>query len=135
MSMAVQIVVLAAALAVMVSVAIIVPLVFMAWRRLERLAQIVEELRTDVQVIAHDGRELMWNIGELSKRVTRQMDDVEAIVCTAWLWTLRADRLVNEVGSIIEPPVSAVAQGASLARVGVKAFLKALFHGGSGGKW
>ncbi len=134
MSIALQIVLFAAALAVLLSVIITVPITILAWRRLERLAQIVEELRTDMQVVAHDGRELMWTIGELSKRVSRQMDDVEEIVCTAKLWTQRADRLVDEVGSIVEPPVAALAQGAGLARVGIRAFFKALLHGGSGGK-
>lgn len=130
MSTALEVALIAASVAVVVSAVVMVPLAILIWRRLDRLANLAEELRTAVQVVVHDGRELMWTVSELSKRVTRQMDDVDQVVCTARQWTERADRLVNAVGSIVEPPVFALAAGTKLARVGVKAFLQSLLHRG-----
>ena len=130
MNTALQVALLAACVAVVFLVVCLVPLGFLIWRRLERLTQIVEELRTSAQMMVHDGRELMWQATELSRRATRQMDDVDRIVCTARQWTERADRIANAVGSMVEPPVFALAEGTKLARVGMTAFLKSLFHGG-----
>ena len=128
MSTALEVALFAAAVAIVVSTAVLVPLALMTWQRLNRLAHIAEELRTALQVLMHDSRELMWSVNELSKRVTREMDDVDEMVCTVKQWAARTDRLVNAVGSIVEPPIFALASGARLARVGVKAFLQSLFH-------
>lgn len=129
MSTALQVALFAASVAVVLLVVCAIPLAVLVLRRVDRLIHIVEELRTNAEVTMHDGRELMWQVNELSKRVTRQMDEVDQIVCIARQWTERADRLVDGVGSIVEPPVMALAQGSRLARVGLTAFLKALFLG------
>jgi len=130
MSTALQVALFAASVAIVLVVVGLLPLVYLAWQRLENLMRIADDLRTQAQVMMHDSDELIRNLNELSKRLTRQMDDVDQMVCTARQWTERADRLANAVGAIVEPPVFAAARGTSLLRVGMKAFFKSLFHGG-----
>ena len=119
----------AASVAFVLLMLCLLPIAFLVWRRLVQLVRVIEQERAHAQALIQDGRELIVHLREISSRVTKQMDDVDRMLCTARQWTERADRLVNGVGSIVEPPVFALAQGSHLARVGLKAFLRVLLRG------
>ena len=65
----------------------------------------------------------------LTTRANQQMDDVNQVVHTVRQWTQRADRLVNEVGAAIEPPVFSLVRNMNLFRTGVTTFIQALLQG------
>jgi uncharacterized protein YoxC len=128
MSTVLQVALFLAALAFIVLVACLIPLAFQARRRLEHLAVSAEQLKANVELLVQDSRELVRNVNELEQQVSRQMDDVGQVVGTVRRWTERADRLVEEVGSVIEPPVFAWVRNVNLFRLGATTFLQAFFH-------
>jgi uncharacterized protein YoxC len=117
-----------ASVAFIVLAACIIPIAFQARRRLAELVLTAELLKPKLEVLAQDGRELVRSVTDLSKRANKHMDDVGKMVSTAHQWTERADRIVNEVGSVIEPPAFALVRNMNLFRTGATAFLRTLFH-------
>lgn len=128
MSTALQVVVFIASLTFILMAACIIPIAFHVRRQLKRLAHTVERLKSNVQVLLRDSRELVQNVNALSNRASRQMDDVDKVVHTVHQWTERADRIVNEIGSAIEPSVFSVVHNMNLIRAGITMFLRVLFH-------
>jgi hypothetical protein len=59
--------------------------------------------------------------------VQADLDEVDRVLHTARLWTDRADRLVDEVGAFVEPPMQAVSRTGTVLKAGLGAFLKSLF--------
>ena len=121
-----QVALFLASLAFIVLVACLIPMAFEAKRHLEQMAIAVGQLKTDVNVLVHDSREFVQNVNALATRANQQMDDVHQVVRTVRQWTERADRLVSEVGTAIEPPVFSLVRNVNLVRVGVTSFLGAL---------
>jgi hypothetical protein len=56
------------------------------------------------------------------------MQEVDQVMQTVQAWTARTDRLVDSVGSIIEPPIFSLASLSNLVRTGAGAFIQTLFH-------
>ena len=113
-----QIAMFLASLAVIAMAVSIVPLVYQ-----------LRSQKTALEDLVRDGRELVRNVNELSKRADRQMDDVGRVVGIARRWTERADRLAEEIGSAIEPPVYLLVRQANLLSAGTTAFLETLLDG------
>ena len=134
MSTALQVVLFIASLTFILLAACIIPIAFHVRRQVKRMAHTVEHLKSNVQVLLRDSRELVQNMNVLSNRASQQMDDIGKVVHTVHQWTERADRLVNEVGSAIEPPVFSVVQNMNLIRAGMAMFLRVLFHPGKNKK-
>jgi uncharacterized protein YoxC len=128
MSTVLQVALFLASVAFVVLAACLVPIAFQARRDLEHLALTAMQLKAKLEVLVEDSRELVRNVDVLSKRVNQQMDEVDQVVRTARQWTERADRLVNEVGSAIEPPVFSLVRNIKLLRTGATTFLQALFQ-------
>ena len=128
MSTALQVPLFVASVAVIVLAACIVPLAFQARRRLGRLALTAEEFKADVKVLVQDSREMVRNMNELATRANRQLGDTAKVVNTVQRWTERADRLVDEVGSAIEPPVFSLVRNMNLFRTGATTFLQTIFR-------
>jgi uncharacterized protein YoxC len=127
-SVALQIALFFASLSVIVLVACIVPIAFQTRRNSEQLLRTIEELKSNTQLLAQDSRELVRSLNDLCRRANQQMDELSQILRTAQQWTQRADRLVEEVGSAIEPPVFSLARNLNLFRTGATTFLRTLFH-------
>lgn len=128
MSLALQIALFLAALAVIALVACLIPLVFEARRRLDRLAVLAEQSRSDLEVLVRDSREAIRNVQELTQRANEQITDVSQIVRTVQAWAARADQWVNEIATTIEPPLFSLARNLTLLRVGAAAFFQTLFQ-------
>jgi len=127
MSALLQVALFLASIAFIVLVACFIPMAFQAKRHLEQMAITVGQLKTDVNVLVHDSREFVQNLNALATRANRQMDDVNQVFRTVRQWTERADRVVGEVGSAIEPPVFSLVRNVNLVRVGLTSFFKALW--------
>lgn len=107
----------------------LIPVALLALRQLGRMTLSVDLLKGDLQLLLHESRELVRNVNDLSKQASRQIEDMGKVAHTAEQWTERLDRLVNEVGAVIEPPVYSAARNMNLIRAGVSVFMRVLAHG------
>jgi methyl-accepting chemotaxis protein len=128
MSPALQVALFAASLTFIVLALCIIPVAFHLRRKLEQLVITVGELKEKLQLLAEDSHTMVQNVTEVSKRANQQLDEISHVVQTARQWTERVDRLVNEVGSAIEPPVHSMVRKMNLFRTGVATFLQVLSH-------
>ena len=71
---------------------------------------------------------MLHNVNELSTRATRQCDDVEGVIQTVRGWIERMDRVVEEVRSVLEPPVLTAARNAQILRKGIVKFLEVFWN-------
>jgi hypothetical protein len=128
MTTVVQVALTLALLAIVVFLACVLPLAFRASRRVARLADAAERMRDDVQRLVQDSRELVRQATEVCIRTGEQLDDGRAVVQAGRRRTEKADRLVEGVGSVVEPPVFFAARTMNRCRAGLGAFLGALFR-------
>jgi uncharacterized protein YoxC len=126
MSLVLQIVLLIALLAFIVLMICLVPLVFHVRRKLTEVVLATQKLQTDIEILVQDSRQLVQNVDAIAKRVNQQIDDASLVVQTAVLWTGRVNRLVEAVGSIVEPPIIGIARKASMFRLGLSMFMQVL---------
>ena len=134
MTLALQIVLLIAALAFIALSACLIPVAILAHRRLERLSLAAEELKREMSDWLRDSREMVKSVDALTKQAQLQLDDVGQVTEIVRQWAVRADRLVDAAGSVIEPPVLSLARTANLVRTGMGTFLGALFQSWRNGR-
>jgi uncharacterized protein YoxC len=128
MSNVLQVALFCASVAIVLVAACLIPMAVLALRQFAGMARAGEEIKANLDLLMRDSRVLVQNVNELSKRVQAQMDDVDEVMQTVQSWTARADRLVDGVGSIVEPPVFSLAALSNLVRTGAGAFIQSLFH-------
>ena len=128
MSTALQVALFIASVAFTLLVVCLIPLAFQARRQLEQLATTAEEVKGEIQILVADGQVLVRNLTELTARANQQLDEVSHVVQTARQWSERADRIVNELGATIEPPVHTLVKNLNLLRAGVTTFLEFFTH-------
>ncbi len=128
MSMALEIALFIASVAFVLLMACAIPMLFLAKRQLGQLTQTAEDVKKKLDGLVEDSREMVQNVNKLSQRANKQIDDVEVMVGAARRWTERVDRLVDELGSAIEPPVFSLARNMNVLRAGVSTFFEALTH-------
>ena len=126
MSEILQIVLLIALLAFILLVVCLIPMVFFVRRKLTEVVLATEKLQTDIQILVQDSRQLVQNVDAIAQRVNEQIDDASLVVHTAVQWTGRVNRLVEAVGSIVEPPILGIARKANLLRLGLSMFMQVL---------
>jgi uncharacterized protein YoxC len=129
MSDALQVAMFVACASLTVLVACVLPIVFQARRRLRRLLLAVEQFKAELDPLVGETRELVQSVHNLGKQANRQLGDLHNVVRTVGNWAERADDLVNEVGSAIEPPVLTAVRNISIVRAGMNGFMRVLFHG------
>ena len=71
---------------------------------------------------------MLQSVNELSTRAHQQCDDIERVIQTVRGWTERVDRVVEEVGSVLEPPILAAARNAQIIRKGIAKFFETLLN-------
>ena len=128
MSAVLQVVLILALIAFVVLVGCVIPVVLHARRQIERAVRSVEQLSADTQMLVQDSREMVRSVNELSRQASQQAAEVGQVVQTVRQWTERADRFVNQVGSVIEPPMSSFLQGMNLLRTGASVYMRTLAH-------
>jgi len=88
----------------------------------------MEELKAEVSVLVQDSRKLLYSVNELSTRANQQCDDIEQVIQTVRNWTGRVDRVVEEVGTILEPPLLTAARNAQIFRKGIAKFFETFLN-------
>lgn len=126
--MALQVVLYAAALALVVAAVVLVKLLFHFRAQLERVVEAVEELKAEVMVVAKEARVVVHRLGDLSGRAQRQWSDVEGIIDIARNWSERADHLVQAIGSVVEPPILTASLGIRRLKRGIGTFVRVLLN-------
>ena len=126
MSLTLEIMLSVAAFGTIVVCGCAVPLMFHLQRSLDRVAVSAEEAKGDLKLLVQDTRTLLQKTSDLATRLEAEMNDVHHVVGQVRSWSDRADRLVEEVGAAIEPPLLGGARNLRLLRVGVTAFWHAL---------
>ena len=128
MSTALQVALFIASVAFTVLMVCLIPIVFRIWRQVEKLVGTSDRLHEKLHVLVEDSRELVRHMTQFSKLANQQLDDMSQITHTVRQWSERADRLVDEVGSAIEPPVHSFVRNINLFRTGVTTFFEFLLH-------
>lgn len=128
MSMPLQIALFLASVAVVIFVACCIPAMFQLRKHAARMSQTLAELKAEVSLLVQDSRTLLHSVNELSMRAHQQCDDVERMIQTVRGWTERADRVVEEVGSVLEPPILTAVRNAQILRKGVAKFFETFFN-------
>ena len=128
MSIPLQIALFLASVAVVIFVAFCIPAILQLRDHAARMTQTLAELKAEVSLLVQDSRKLLYNVNELSTRAHQQCDNVERVIQTVRGWTERADRVVEEVGSVLEPPVLTAARNALIVRKGIAKFFKVFLN-------
>jgi len=128
MSNLLQIALFLASVAVVIFVACCIPALLQFRKHAARMTQSLGELKAEVSLLIQDSRRLLHNVNELSMRVSRQCDDVECVIQTVRGWTERADRVVEEVGTVLEPPILTAARNAQIFRKGITKFFETFLN-------
>jgi uncharacterized protein YoxC len=129
LSIALQVVLYVAAVAIIVLAAVLIVLLLQLRSRVERVARVVERLEAELSPLARETRVVVEGLGDLSRRVQGQWTEVERIIDTARSWSQRANHLVDEVGSVVEPPIFTASRNFRILRRGLETFVKVLFNG------
>jgi hypothetical protein len=126
MYLAVEIAIFVACVAIVCFVPVAIFTLFRIHQATERLLCLVEQLRQESKTLISGINATVEKVRALAQLAEDQWFEVEKIIGIARDWAQRADHVVDEIGSIVEPPLSAVSRRASLARIGFKAFLQTL---------
>ena len=125
---ALQVVLYAASLAIVVSGVVLVGVLLQFRKQLERIVGAVEELKAEMKPLAQETRVVVNRLGDLSARAQEQWMEVEGIIGTARHWSERANHLVEEVGATVEPPILAATRGVRRLRRGLETFVQVLLN-------
>ena len=128
MAMPLQIALFLASVAVTIFVAYCIPAMLQLRKHAARMTQTLEELKAEVSLLVQDSRKTLHNVNELSTRAHQQLDEVERVIQTVSGWTERVDRVVEEVGTVLEPPLLTVVRNAQIFRKGVAKFFKTFLN-------
>jgi uncharacterized protein YoxC len=87
MSFALQAALVLASVAFVALVTCVLPVAFAMRRRMETLAESTEHIKTDMQVLVREGRELIGNLNDLAKRIEAPMGDLSRVARSVRTWT------------------------------------------------
>jgi uncharacterized protein YoxC len=128
MSLALQIALFLASLAIVALAVCVVPIAIQVGRSLQHLALATERLEASAQMLAEESRELVRSVSCISDRTNRYMEEMGKAIRVVEIWTERADQFVRQVGEAVEPPILSLVRGTNGLRAGASAFLRTLFH-------
>jgi len=126
--MPLQIALFLASVAIVLFVACCIPAILQLRKHAERMTQTLAELKAEVSLLVQDSRKMLHSVNELSTRAHQQCDDVEHVIQTVRGWTERVDRVVEEVGSVLEPPILTAARNAQIFRKGIAKFFETFLN-------
>ena len=128
MAMPLQIALFLASIAIVIFVAFCLPAVLQMRQHAERMAQTLAELKAEVSLLVQDSRKLLQSVNELFTRAHQQCDDVERVIQTVRGWTERVDRVVEEVGAAVEPPILTAVHNAQIVYKGIAKFFETFLN-------
>jgi len=128
MALALQIALFLAAISIVIFVAVCIPAVLQLRKHSDETAQTLAELKIEVLLLIQDSRKVLHSVNELALRANEQCEDVEEVIDTVRGWTERVDRVVEEVGTAIEPPVLAAARNVQVVYKGITKFIQTFMN-------
>ena len=128
MSIVLQVALFFASVAVVVFVTVAMVLMIRTLRWFEHFAEVARQLKADVQVLVQHSEDVAQNVAKVTERASQQLNDVEKVVGIVRQWAERADHVVNEIGSVIEPPAVSFLRNANLIRKAATTFGRVLFQ-------
>ena len=128
MSIPLQIALFLASVAIVLFVAYGIPAMLQLRKHAARMAQTLVELKAEMSLLVQDSRKMLHSVNELSMRAHQQCDDVEHVIQTVRGWTDRVDRVVEEVGSVLEPSILSAARNAWAFRKGIAKFFETFLN-------
>ena len=128
MAMPLQVALFLASVAVVIFVAYCIPAMLQLRKHAAQMTQTLAELKAEVSLLVQDSRKTLHNVNELSTRAHQQLDEVEHVIQTVRGWTERVDRVVEEVGTVLEPPLLTAVRNAQIFRKGVATFFKTFLN-------
>jgi len=128
MSMPLQVALFLASVAVVVFVVLLIALLLALRKQAEQAVRQLEEVKSDVKLLVQDSRTLLQNVNSLVTRANQQMDDVSKVTGIVRGWSERANRLVDEIGAAVEPPIFTAARNIGILRKGVGIFMDVLLR-------
>jgi len=126
MSMALQIAQFLASVAVVVFVVLLVPVLVGLREHVARALRELEELKSDVKLLVQDSRTMVQNVNGLTTRAQLQMEEVDKLLRLVRGWSERTDRVVNDVGDLVEGPLLTATRLVKLVHLGLGRFLESL---------
>ena len=93
--------------------------------QMERVVRAVEEFKAEVSPLVQETRVVLEKLRVLSGQVERQWSEVEGIIDTARSWSQRANRLVEAIGSVVEPPILGLSRKIFILWKGLETFVRA----------
>ncbi len=128
MPAALQVALFLASIAIVVFVAFCIPSMLQLRKHTARMTQTLAELKAEISLLVQDSRKMLHSVNELSTRVNRQCDGIEQVIDTISGWTERVDYVVEEIGSVLEPPLLTAARNARIFRKGVAKFFETFLN-------
>ena len=126
MSMALQIAQFLASVAVVAFVVFLIPVLIGLREHAARALRELEELKSDVRLLVQDSRSMVQNVNNLTSRAQLQMDEVDKLLRLVRGWSERTDRVVNEVGVLVEGQLLTATRLVKLVHLGLGRLLESL---------
>src|SRR6266403_335161 len=123
MSTALQIALFLASAAVVVFVLFLIPAFIGIRKHAARASRDLDELKSDVKLLVQDSRTMVQNVNDLASRAHRELDEVHNVIRIVRAWSERADRIVEEVGDVVEAPIFMVTRIIGIVHQGLSTLL------------
>lgn len=86
----------------------------------------IAQINSDLSALIRESREFVQEMRQIAGGVSRSTQDVQHMMHTAREWTDRADRLVDAVGAIAEPPLLLISKKVRIVGAIVNGVLQVL---------
>lgn len=103
-----QISLILASLAIVVMVGFLLPTLISAKQKLDSFFSDSNQLRANINELVGECRELAGQISKLAERGAAEMDEVHQVVHTVHEWTHKANGIIENVESAVQPVMQKV---------------------------
>jgi hypothetical protein len=105
MPIEIYIAVLAACCSIVILTALSIVAAVYLKARADSMERSVSQLKGDLLELIRESRSVVEEVRQAAASISKPMEDIDHITHTARGWTDRADRLIDAVGAIAEPPI------------------------------
>lgn len=101
----IYIAVLAACICVVILTVYLIAVTVYIKARVDSVEKITNQIKGDLSGLIVESRDVVEELQRAATHLTKPMEDIEHIAHVARGWTDRADRMVDAVGTVAEPPL------------------------------
>jgi uncharacterized protein YoxC len=129
MSIALEVALFIACIAFIILVPVIILTLYRIHQVTERLLHVVEGFREETKPLIRSMSATADRLHAVSIAAQDQLHEVDKIVRMVRDWSKRVDRLVGEIGSVVEPPIFAASHRFGLLWAGMRTFVETFLSG------